>query len=97
MQLAASLNGGAKIHPQAIRLDDPDIDRLGCIGDRPGRVVKQPFGCCRSNVNPNIGVKLTQRANHLVGPDCVAVTVTGNIVKNCSQSGFNCMKIETTR
>jgi hypothetical protein len=56
-------------------------------------IAKQPFGRGRANMNLRMGARFTQRQDHLIGSNRVAVAMTGNIIKDCTQGGFDRMKL----
>ncbi len=45
-------------------------------------IAREPFRCPCPNMDPKVGFQRFQRANNLIRTHCMAVAVTGRVVKN---------------
>ena len=82
MQLPATIEGFFQVHFQTIGLNDTDIQRAVGINHRAIGIEKQPLRRRGANMHTRIGGCVLQRTNDLIRAHCMAVTMTGNVVKN---------------
>ena len=79
MQRLAQTQCFIEIHPEAIGLNDADVEHLARLDDR-GR--EEPTRRSGSHVNRQAWPQLPKAPDHLARPDRMTEAVAGNVVKN---------------
>jgi len=74
-----------QIHLQTVFLKDSCVDRMALVGDAAGRLLEQPFRGRSSDMDLEILRDLFETPHDLAGADCVAISVTGDVVGNWDQ------------